>query len=381
MPQAFSHLARGLLVPAVDTDTGEWGSTPEKGTDMEHGKKIAASALAVGLLLAAGTVAADRSNTSSSSARIDTQVCGAAEWPLVTENEIEVGSVSVGNSSLYLYVTYRLDFPGATLGDLRAWVGDNLDNLPTDARGTPLPARFCDVDGGACADAAGRTSFTLRLAFDDLDLLGEGSACGAAVYVVARAEVLVDAGAGRIRETRSAFAGPILGPGPRPWQLAEHELCCDLGAPRETECDSAFAKGDFVWAKDAKSNPERLPTLGLSRNAPGWAIRLDAVGRHEYELWAGAERNDTRRGRLVGDVEIFWTGNTVLVTYSLVAGLTLEQLRLYAGDAPPADVTPGRYPQVQEFDPNVDEYSIALPARDVDGDGAVWLVVQASICD
>jgi hypothetical protein len=346
-------------------------------------QKISIAAAALGALaLSACEPGAEGSApiVSAPSAIVPAETCGATTWDLTAGQTIDVGSVSVSNDADYLYVTYGLDYPGATFGALHLWVGNSLLNLPANAQGIPVPGQFCSADGGACADASGLVSYTFQIPFADLNIVDASAACGSSLYVVTHAEVSFDSDGDGEVDGETAFGGPISGSGPRWWYYGAHSICCDFGNPDPPVCETAFAKGGWVFTTDKKSNPEALPSLALTKNRWGWAIDLLAPGDYHYDVWAGAGLNKTSKGELVGEVDVSWDGASAVVTYSVFDGTAIEEVHLYAGDAAPATVAPGQYGYLAEFDPNVSTYSFVVPLADADDVSGVWLIAHAVVC-
>jgi hypothetical protein len=54
------------------------------------------------------------------------QTCGTTTWNLTAGQTIDVGSVTVSNDAENLYVTYKLDYPGAYFGTLHLWAGNDI---------------------------------------------------------------------------------------------------------------------------------------------------------------------------------------------------------------------------------------------------------------
>lgn len=309
------------------------------------------------------------------------EACGTTTWDLTAGQTNDVGSVTVSNDATNVYVTYELDALGATFGTLHLWIGNSLLNLPANPQGIPVPGQFCQANGGACADASGLTSYTFVLPFSELNIVDAGQACGAKLYVVTHAEVSVDSDDDGTPDQETAFGGPIGGNGPRWWFYGEYSICCDPGVPELGSCETAFAKGDWVFTTDRKSNPENLDSLNLTKNRWGWAINLNASGESYYEIYAGAGLNKTAKATLVGHLTVDWDGTTAEVTYDLIAGFGLEEVHLYAGDASPTTIAPGQYGNLASFDPSAPSYTFAVPLTDDDHDGEVWLIAHAVVCD
>jgi hypothetical protein len=316
------------------------------------------------------------------------EACTPTTWDLTAGQTIDVGTVTVTNDTNNLYVTYTLDdpdYPNACFGNLHVWVGNNLDNLPSTPGnaqcpgGAPIPGQFCQVDGGACADATGAQTYTFMIPFSELNIVDVKDACNLALYVVTHAEVDLNCTDGN-NGHETAFGGPTPGNCNRWYFYGVYNICCEDGPPPVDFCETAFAKGRWVWTTDKKSNPENLPSLRLTRNRWGWAINLTAPGTTTYDIWAGAGLNNTANGKKVGTLTVDWNGTNATVTYRMFAGCGLEEVHLYAGDARPTTTAPGQYGNLAGFNPNATEHTFNVPLADTNGTDGVWLIAHAVVC-
>jgi hypothetical protein len=292
---------------------------------------------------------------------------------------INVGTVSVCNDATNIYVTYTLTFPGATLGNLHGWVGNDLANLPGGGTSRPAPGQLCGALGGFCHDATGLVTYTFTIPFADISIPDITKVCNTSLYVVTHAEVNMPGGG---HET--AFGGGNPGPttsGSNAWWFyGRYTITCDEGEPKPTLQKTAFAKGTWVWTTDKKSNPENLASLNLTRNRWGWAIKLTSIGTTYYDIWAGAGLNITATGVHVGRLTVIWDGTTATVTYTMFSNYLLQGVHLYAGDAPPNTIAPGQYGYLDSFDPlGASTYTFTVPLSDTNGDTFVWLVAHAVV--
>jgi hypothetical protein len=301
----------------------------------------------------------------------------AKTWDLWAGQHIDVGSVTVTNDTQNIYVTYQLDYPGATFGNLHMWVGTSLLNLPGGGTGRPAPGQLCNALGGACFDATGLTSYTFTIPFASLSIVDVTLVCDLKLYVVTHAEVVMDSDGDGNLDNETAFGGDKPGPGPAWWFYAEYPICCNFGPPPPCGYETVFAKGTHVWTTDPKSNPDGLPSLRLIRNRWGWAINLLTPGVTTYQIWAGAGLNNTANGHLVGTLTVTWDGNLVTVKYEMLGDYLLQEVHLYAGDLKPTTTAPGQYGLLDSFEPlGVKTYSFtSIPLSDTNGDG-VWLIAH-----
>ena len=177
---------------------------------------------------------------------------------------------------------------------------------------------------------------------------------------------------------QTAWGGDTAGPGNRWWFYANYATaCCEDAPPAPSEkYGTAFAKGGWVFTTDKKSNPEKLPSLNLTRNRWGWAINLQSAGTTTYELWNGAGLNYTSKGKLVGTVTVDYDGSVATVTYDLNSGFSIGEAHIYAGDFKPTTLAPGQYGHTAYFDPTATTYSASFDVTDTNGDG-VWFIVHA----
>lgn len=341
---------------------------------------VAASAMALVLSLAGCSQvfgpAADARQSTNLVTGTGTGTCPTVTWDLTAGQSSVVGSVSVTNDAQNVYVTYTLDYPGATFGTLHLWVGNDILDVPANPQGTPVPGQFPYQH-----DAAGQTSYTFTIPFADLSIVDVTQVCGMNLYVVTHAEVNIDSdGDGTADQNETAFGGDQPGSGPRWWFYGVYPICCEFGPPPVPFCETAFAKGGWVWTTDKKSNPENLPSLNLSKNRWGWAINLTAPRTTSYDIWAGAGLNKTANGTKVGTLTVDWDGSRATVTYDMLSGYYLAEVHLYAGDAKPVTVAPGQYGNLAYFDPNATTYTFNVDVSDTDGDG-VWLIAHAVSCN
>jgi hypothetical protein len=332
--------------------------------------------------------ASSRLNSASAAAKAlsvsPTEACGTTSWSLTAGQTIDVGTVTVSNDANNLYVKYTLDdpdYPNACFGDLHVWVGNDLTNLPSTPGNDkcPIPGQFCSADGGACVDASGLKTYTFTIPFAELNIVDVNEVCNLPLYVVTHAEVDLDCTDGDTGH-ETAFGGPTPGNCNRWYFYGIYNVCCDSGPPPTPTCETAFAKGGWVWTTDRKSNPQSLPSLRLTRNRWGWAINLTAPGVTTYEIWAGAGLNNTGNGEKVGTLMVNWNGANAIVTYTMNSGCDLEEVHLYASDARPTTTAPGQYGNLAQFDPNATTYTFNVPLADSNGTDGVWLIAHAVVC-
>ena len=301
------------------------------------------------------------------------EVCGTTVWDLTAGQTNKVGTVTVSNDQTNLYVTYTLNDPLATFGNLHLWVGNDLLNLPKTGTGNPIPGQF-----PFSHDATGLNTYTFTIPFSSINISDITGSCGNALYIVAHAEV----------GSETAFGGPTPGnTGNRWWFSGAYTLCCP-GPIDPVSCltQTAYAKGGWVWTTDKKSNPENLPSLNLTKNRWGWAINLTSPGTTTYDIFAGAGLNKTSNGAKVGTLTVTWDGTMATVLYSMLPGNYLEEVHIYAGDNSPTTIAPGQYGYpTTGYDVNdLTSFSYQVPLFDANG-GGVWIVahslVSSGVCE
>ena len=310
------------------------------------------------------------------------QTCGTTTWDLTAGQTIKVGTVTVSNDAANLYVTYSLNYPGATLGTVHMWAGNDLTLLPMARNGAPIQGHFPYISGsGVQASSVGSTSYTFTVPFIDLSIADAKAGCGTSLYIVTHAEVTMDSDGDGTMDHETAYGGPMPGSGPRWWFFGSYTICCDFGTPVSCFKTTAFAKGGWVWTTDnKKSNPENLPSLYLIKNRWGWAINLKTMGETTYDIWAGAGLNNTSKGVKVGILKVNWNGSNATVMYNMSPGYFLEEVHIYAGDERPTTTAPGQfgYPEDTYDALGSTSFTETVPLADTDGDG-VWLIGHALV--
>lgn len=155
----------------------------------------------------------------------------------------------------------------------------------------------------------------------------------------------------------------------------------DGGNPIETyNCETAFAKGGYVFTSHKKSNPEKLPSLNLKSNRWGWAINLEEEGTTYYKIYAGAGKNDISKGTIVAYLRIIRTGCEVKVLYAIKNGYTLTEAHIYADDLKPTTTAPGQFGNTFSFEGFKNLFETTINACDTNGDG-IWVIAHAVICE
>ncbi len=286
-----------------------------------------------------------------------------------------VGTLTITNDGTNLYVRYDITQPSCwTFGTLHLWAGTDFTLLPRSGGGAPIPGQFPYISGdGGLDPSTGLTSYTFTIPLADL-IVDQSAVCGAQLYVVAHAEVTCEG------QSETAFGGDLPGEGTNRWFFyTMYAVCCDVPEPPNLTCQTAFAKGGYVFVTDKKANPEKLPSLNLIKNRWGWAINISGDGVYHYEIWAGAGLNKTSNGKLVGMLTVTVAGGQVTVAYALNDPATMEELHIYCGDLKPQTTAPGQYGSTAYFSPHQSSYSQTFTVSDSNGDG-IWIIAHAVAC-
>lgn len=299
-------------------------------------------------------------------------VCKSQDFCLWASQTINAGSITVANDAENLYITVNAieDFRDV-LENIKVWVGDNLDLLPRAGNNAPIAGAFPFK-----ANATGQ-SHTMTIPFSSIDIYsGNKITCNnSSLYVF----VHVDISIGGSSSEATAWGGCLAGKDSPRWYFYSTYTtgCCDTPPPSDNcYSQTAFAKGGWIFTTDKKSNPENLPSLGLTKNRWGWAINVTATGNTTYPIYAGAGLNSISKGKLVGTLDVSWNGSTATVTYTMNGGFALTGTHVYAGDNKPTTIAPGQYGNTTSFDPFASNYTGTYNVSDSNGDG-IWIIAHA----
>lgn len=306
--------------------------------------------------------------------------CGYTTWTLWAGQTKNVGTVTVSNDSVNLYITYALSdeqvAAGTTFGELHAWAGSSLEGLPGGGTSRPSPGLMAQRPGGARFDATGKTSYTFIMPL--VGKIVDQETCGATLFVVTHAEINYAGGGEKDGDT--AYGGDKPGAGNAWWYYGEYTVCCDEEPPVKYSCDTMFGKGTHVFASRAPANPEGLPSLNLNPNRWGWAVHMVSPGTYVGELHAGAGRNRTNNRTNVGDFTIDWDGSVAKVTYDLKRNTFMTEVHIYAGTGAPTTIAPGRYGFGESFEvPPSTTTRTFTKTLSVEGDEA-WFILHGVAC-
>lgn len=299
-------------------------------------------------------------------------VCKSQDYCLWANKTTSIGSVTVSNDAENLYVTVNAvqDFRDV-LENIKVWVGDNLDLLPKTSNNTPIAADFPFK-----ANATGN-SHTLTIPFSSIDVYNGKITCNnSSLYVFVHVDISISGSS-----QATAWGGCLPGKDSPNWYFYDTYVtgCCGTPPPSDNcFAQTAFAKGGWVFTTDKKSNPESLPSLGLTKNRWGWAINIKSAGTTTYPIYAGAGLNVTSKGKLAGTLTISWDGSNATVAYSMNSGFNLAAAHVYAGDNKPTTIAPGQYGNTISFNPHASSYTETYAVSDSNGDG-IWIIAHAGV--
>jgi hypothetical protein len=268
-----------------------------------------------------------------------------------------VGTMTVSNTSTSLDLSFAAP-DGCTLTNVFVWVGSDPSNVPNDS-GALRVAEF--------PHQIVTSSPTASLSIPLSDISKPVDPCTQPLVIFAKV-ITSSCGFGWATGSTAYLGNPYV----------TYQLCGipDCGTVLQG-CETAFAYGTHVFASDAKANPApSLPSLRLTRNRWGWAIRRTSTGTTTHNVYAGAGLNDISKGTLVGTVSINWSGTTAVVTYNLATGVVMTEAHLYAGSTPPTTIAPGQYGNNASFTTPVSSHTFTVPLA-----GSVaWFIVHAVVC-
>lgn len=333
-----------------------------------------AATLGAGLLAACGGGGSDEA---TSSTRADAQTrtingCSSKAAVVVDAAGNTVGYIDFINDGVNASVLiYSADNANCKLRDIKLWLGTDLATLPLNGAGMPNHAAF-PVQQAVSGDVVVRE---VLISLASLGLSSAALSCAATppkVYLVGQVGTSCATGTVRGYDSPNSTSS---------FNFARFDLCCADTLPPVvlSGCETAFAKGGYVFTTDAKSNPESLPTLGLTRNRWGWGINLGAPGITSHRIYAGAGLNQTSAGKLVGLLTVDYTGLQATVTYTMAPGAVMTEAHLYVGDHRPTTIAPGQYGNTQTFATPATTHTFTVPVSDSNGDG-VWLIAHAVVC-
>lgn len=299
--------------------------------------------------------------------------CGSQTFTLWAGQTINAGTVTVSNDATNLYVTVVSNGGYTGTENIKMWLGTDLTLVNGGGASRPNAGHF----PYKVTVPQGETTYTFTVPLYTIPFYNVNECGVQSIYVFVHADVLAINDDGSI-SSETAWSGNITGPGKAWWYYSTYiPACCETTPPTGGDkLGTAFAKGGYVFTTDKKSNPEKLPSLNLTKNRWGWAINLTQAGTYTFDLWVGAGLNDLSKGLLVGDVVISFNGTQAVITYNLDYGYSIEEAHVFAGDFRPTTLAPGQYGNTFYFNPFATTHSFTVDVTDTNSDG-VWFIAHA----
>ncbi len=302
--------------------------------------------------------------------------CAPDTFTIFGGQTIEMGYLVVSNNSEDLYVSYEITNPDYYLAEAQLWIGTDLTLVPK-ANETPIPGQFPYK-----AEDLNTVFYQFSVPLADI-VLGTTDYCDQELYVYAHGTVEPVPGSNATEgETTWSFGTPF--DGTRWGWYSTYTVCCaDVPPPVTYMSETAFAKfskedGGYVFTSGPKSNPEKYPSLDLTRNRWGWSGNL-STGSYSAEIWAGAGLNHTSKGVHIGSLYVDISAESVSVSYALKDGFMMEEVHIYVNDMMPSTFAPGQYGHTIYFDPKVSTFEATFDLSDTNGDGKFWLIAHAVV--
>jgi uncharacterized protein (TIGR02145 family) len=142
---------------------------------------------------------------------------------------------------------------------------------------------------------------------------------------------------------------------------------------------------NFAWDRGIWYNYADVKSYATSKNG-GFSVRCVRDGApiipvDKYPIYVGAGLNDTTNAIDIGEAIVSYDGANVKIKYDLKFGAdtSLYKVNIYASDNEPTSVY---YTFTQSFENSpvvVDEFETTIPVADTDGDGKIWLIINAQI--
>jgi hypothetical protein len=294
---------------------------------------------------------------------------GTQCFDLLAGQNILAGSVCVRVEGTTLKVTFTAT-GGWELTEAHLWVGNQIDDLPQNKAGNPVPGQFPFKSG----DITGLTEYTFSIPLSNPQI-NFGCPSGDIIYYMAAHASLRKSNGDGTYQTESGWSdgSPITTQGN--WAtFSTVTLSCNCSGG-EIKCDTAFGK-----SADAS---RCFLDDGFSRW--GWTNGPLGPGTYIFDLYAGAAQCDTSRGALAGTVTVVYNGATVTVTYNTASGYWLEETQLYVGNTPYPQykqgkqlvntVAPGQYGNIHAGLEGASTDSFTVNAT-----GNIYVIAHAVVC-
>lgn len=283
----------------------------------------------------------------------------------------DAGDVCLAVSGNNLAVTYTTT-GGWQLTGASLWAGLTLAAMPQTNTGNPKIGLFPYQSGTL---AAGATTYQFLLPLSAFGLDASMTSCLATkVLLAAHANVRLPNGDGTFRtETGWGDGQRLVTRGSWAMYFAATLTCVADTPPQKTRTETAFAYG-------GASATCFIGMTQLTTNRWGWTNGPLAAGTYTFDLYAGAGQCDRSKGTKVGTLTVVYSGSTATVTYTMLAGFTLDETHLYVGGEllPRKNgeytVAPGQYPAIHDLSgASSDSYTVSGLS------GSVYVVAHAVV--
>lgn len=244
----------------------------------------------------------------------------STSYPFKAGQNIDAGTVVVGNDDQYLYVTVTSTAGFQNVSEnLKMWVGTSLDDMPQNSQGIPTNGQFpykATVSGD---------SFTFKILLSDI--FGEGGDyCPLNFFVVVHGDVMVSVNGQTSAET--AYGGNEKGTSKRWYYYINQTTVC---------CEEFEGIG---WLYKT-TNPDLYVSCFESNNIFGFSNEIDytwvAENSPNYPIWANIKDNCGIDSKVyVGDIFFkIVDANTenpyIEMKFEMRSGFSMKDISVYVG--------------------------------------------------
>jgi hypothetical protein len=273
---------------------------------------------------------------------------GQVKVVLYAGQDIEAGTVSVETVSGNMVVTYGT-INGWTVTDVHFWIGETLSGLPQNKPGNPVIGHF----PYKAENLGGVGSCQVKIPLSDLGT--PEALCGTILYAAAHADLIKSNADGSVQAETGWGAGSSIAEKGNWGTWFSFLLSCDGNGPDVLLWETAFAYGDRTFID-----------FGLTKDRWGWVVTVPGPGSFTTPIYAGAARNDIKKGHHVGDLAVKYDGSALTVTYNMIPGFVMNETELYASTFAPITIAPGQYGNIHDLDmAATDSYKIDVEATPV----------------